>query len=552
MTEVIIPQCDPSLTLFDFLQFGTDYGELLKEMEKAELFKIIVNTKLGASVKRKDFTGMNQAISRFLASRNYQPIKTLLDAFKLQKWTPGTPFNTEDYIERVICRNPVASELMTLLYLFPNGNRRKDWDFLEVSKNLSLMPEELLRLSALGVIPLTKWKWEYLTANLAFTMEFIKSHPLLPWVYVHIAGRPDVDLDLFVEKVVNVEGKDSGEYLSSLEELSANPSVTLVNILKYSSAIRWNAKGMSRNPGLTLEFKSTIFPSSDSRSSEWDSFYVSSNRGIGLNDIEKTLTTGGWNWEGVSLNPNLRLNFILRNWNFLKDKLDWESVSRNMGISFREIVNNVTGTDGSGIRVAGIPRLPWNMRSLSRRRDIDLNFLLGKGKDLGWDWQELSENEGIPFDFIVAHQDLPWDYQRLSLRRDIDLDFYLATRTQSGDAWIPGKKDWSENRIVSNPSIDLCFIRKNFGHDFDILFSLQYQAAAFSHNPNITVGFVLLYLPQIDFGEAGLSSNQFTKDETVQRKLLAKQIAKDELNRNVLFPQLSQIVGKYMRTESLE
>ena len=94
---------------------------------------------------------------------------------------------------------------------------------------------------------------------------------------------------------------------------------------KYMSLIEkhpekpWNWNGISRNPNITMEFieKHPEKP--------WNWYNISSNPNLTMEFIEKH-PEKPWNWNSISYNPNLTMEFIEKHpekaWN-------WEGIEEN-------------------------------------------------------------------------------------------------------------------------------------------------------------------------------------------------------------------------------
>ena len=81
----------------------------------------------------------------------------------------------------------------------------------------------------------------------------------------------------------------------------------------------WNWNGISKNPNITMEFIEK-FPDKP-----WAWVCISCNPNITIDIIEK-YPDKSWNWSFISYNPNLTMDFIENN----TDKpWDWNGISRN-------------------------------------------------------------------------------------------------------------------------------------------------------------------------------------------------------------------------------
>ncbi len=98
--------------------------------------------------------------------------------------------------------------------------------------------------------PTHKNIWEILSANLAISFQYIKSHPEYKWDTRFLATRSDLSVS-DIDYIIKIAGKNSE--VSTL--LSANPVVTTEYIYNNSDTVEWNWKyQVSANPGLNIGF----------------------------------------------------------------------------------------------------------------------------------------------------------------------------------------------------------------------------------------------------------------------------------------------------------
>ena len=71
------------------------------------------------------------------------------------------------------------------------------------------------------------------------------------------------------------------------------------------------------------------------------------------------LDLNGWNWHGLSLNPNITLDFVLKTKNLLPWK--WYELSKNPNISMEDISNH--------------PELPWNWNGIPQNPNVTEEFI---------------------------------------------------------------------------------------------------------------------------------------------------------------------------------
>lgn len=146
-----------------------------------------------------------------------------------------------------------------------------------------------------------KWDFDCLSSNESITFNFIISHDF-EWNWLEISGRINMEIiDASLHLDFNYPWERCG--------LSENPNITIEFIETYFSDSRlighWNWEKLSNNPIIDIEFVKRHIDK------DWDWIALSSNSGITLEMIESNLEFS-WDWDRIGYNPNLTLEFIYK------------------------------------------------------------------------------------------------------------------------------------------------------------------------------------------------------------------------------------------------
>ncbi len=526
--------------LGNLTDFWSKFKKILSKAKgKVDLFHTIFSH----VVSKSSLTEKRKALQTALISKYYILMKDLIANTTI---LPPTK-NTQKWLEKIVFREPSKHELMNFLSVFPHEN----WDWDLVSSSSGVVASRLLYYHEW----FRKWNWKILSGNLAISFSYIARHPELPWDYKEVSGRSDLEFDyvlkhlvfewdweaisanraITTENIVNHPDLDwRYEQLSShpaitLEfvlthksiphknkwnrlELSRNPAITLKDVEENIDR-KWNCLGLSRNPGVRLAFILANPDLSTDPNEKWFWPEISKNPGVTLEEIEQTINDPRWDFSSMSYHPGLTIVFVMK---YPKKRWIWEVVSARLDATFELIDQNLSSKGNE---------LPWDFQEFSRRPDLDPNFLKKYQTNPKWDWFLVSGNTSIPFSFIVANPRMKWDPAGLSGRIDIDLDYLY-------ESWADARLNWEE--LSSNAGVPLWFIyetsKKKGNKVGDREFPWKWKSSGFYSdtifkNPNMTIGFALLFKEKIDFGANGLSGNEFTRDENfVKLQAIKRQI----------------------------
>ncbi len=266
------------------------------------------------------------------------------------------------------------------------------WDFInsrecnapDVDKGLYISYNPNLSIHiVLKYKSIIKWNWQQVSSNPGITAEDILNHPELPWDDTYISSNPNI-------RIEHVKSWHFIEWNWNL--LSKNPGIKIEDILE-NRHLPWVYYFVYRNPNLRwyhLEDLKKIRP--------YDKQYkyaICSNPGISLKYIEANIDEFN-NFEYISYNPNLTLEFVVKN-----SKVGWTLyyLYSNPGIKLDElkVLNEIYADSSSN---AGIVSNP----------NITLDFIKSWDGMAYYMWKLLSANPGITIEDIKNNPDLPWDW----------------------------------------------------------------------------------------------------------------------------------------------
>jgi len=108
-----------------------------------------------------------------------------------------------------------------------------------------------------------------------------------------------------------------------------------------------------------------------------------------------------WDWDYVSLNPNLTIGTVRDNPDI---KWNWDNISRNPATTLNIIDQN--------------PDLPWSWEGISCNPNVTWE-IIHANPDCQWDWHYVSQNPNITWDIVRSNLDYPWDWQGVSINPNI-------------------------------------------------------------------------------------------------------------------------------------
>ena len=263
------------------------------------------------------------------------------------------------------------------------------------------------------------WKnggiWKYLSEHPSICPEAIDEFPEVPWDWYEIYQNQNFDLkeikarfiqsgSLLEEKLVLSVAtlnpsipfsyiKTRSDVPWNFRELCACKKITIDDIKTHPN-LYWDAKNMSRNPNINLDFviqtydnlipdDAPIFkPSGHVNHSQfsdiniclwfdWNWFYLSSNPAISLQEIDDHPELP-WDDEGLSSHPELTLQYVENH-----------------------------------------PEKKWNWANIQIQCKLELDHLLRICPRHELKWNHISSNHSIGWDDVFKYPSKPWDWHNL-------------------------------------------------------------------------------------------------------------------------------------------
>jgi len=366
------------------------------------------------------------------------------------------------------------------------------------------------------------WNWSALTANSNISMEFIKDNPQLHWDYrIGLANNPNLDE---ITVIRNIETIDPVE-LSKWTGLTCFLIDLVIETRKAFT--RFNFDEISIN--------------------------------IHVSEIEKKIDSRLWNWEKVSYNRSLTIDFVKihsnKNWN-------WEVLSKHRNITIDDIIDNpdlpwnyVHVSGNPNLTLDGMKRLPntsWSKYLLSRNDALTVdminyvNSLHDPQITSYWNMTIISSHRNITMKDIEDNPQILWNYGSICENPNLTVEFFkkniqrISTQAHelSGGGYhirniiefiekIP-EYNWEWTNISNSPYITPEFIERNMDKKWSYFnlsqncqisqkyfeenmdandYGIGWNISKLSQNCNFTVDFVKKHKDKLCF--AGLSSNRF-------------------------------------------
>jgi hypothetical protein len=294
-----------------------------------------------------------------------------------------------------------------------------------------------------------------------------------------------------------------------------NPNFRLHFIKKYIYK-KWNWKGVSSfiNETYFLELKDVI-------EINWEN--LSRNKNISLEFIEKNLNFP-WNWKAVSLNPNLTLSFVVKYKNF---DWDWGYIVINSSFLTKDIEDFIDMFWESFETENNI----W--RFISQNTNLSLKYLekliSKKGGILNYEW--LSTNKNLTIDFVKAHPTVNsasfWEPYCILKNEAIDL-------RQIENHFDLVLKYWKY--LSMNPNITVYFIEKYIDNDWNF--------TELSIHPNLTIDLVAKYRNKPWKWEYISSHNSATFEKIKQYSDLNWKWKYVSQNKNITLEMIEYFIDK--------
>jgi hypothetical protein len=290
---------------------------------------------------------------------------------------------------------------------------------------------------------------------------------------------------------------------------------------KYRRHLHWNWYSLSSNPNTTCELLDE-FPD---EKWVWNFQGVSDNINIDLDYVNNN--DKPWNLFSLSKNPSMgkyigqpdTLEWV---WPYVcynkdvsegileqnRDKLDWNRLSVNHKLSWNFIEDNINK--------------PWNWDGISTFPCINID-IVKNNLDKNWNWCSLSQNSSIKIEDIKNNPKLPWKLNSVCSNPNLTITDVLNDRTLFNN-WIEitGNENMTQSVIERHPQLpwDMNVIF-NSKTGLDIDFVLRYNIHnwnwhAISSSYSITFEDVLNN-PTLPWTTYGLSCNPNLTLESFER-----------------------------------
>jgi hypothetical protein len=289
-----------------------------------------------------------------------------------------------------------------------------------------------------------------------------------------------------------------------------NVNVTMKYIDEHAN-ILWDKESISFNPNLTLD-------------------YVLKNPG-------SQWGIDGYNWIGLSCIPSLTIEDVKAH---PEIKWRWDWISQHRNITMEDIENN--------------KKLPWDVRGVVWNPNLTTKYI-DEHMDLFDencnDWQGISESKCVTLEYIIVHPNYPWYWYGISARNPNvtmscvknhpnlpweygDLSAHINITMDDIEQNMNLSWEWQEVSI--NPNLTIEFIEKHTElHSkfswfwisqhknitlkyIDEHTDLPWNWAGVSRNPNLTSDYIINH-PLIKWDWEGISMNTFGKCKNATIKL---------------------------------
>lgn len=236
----------------------------------------------------------------------------------------------------------------------------------------------------------------------------------------------------------------------------------------------------------------------DNINENWNMYNLTINPGIDLNFIDNN--DFDWDWNNISYRKDMTQSFIIKNqrkiWN-------WIGLSYNKCLDIDFVINsrlpfsnNILSEIAKMKDILEFPNYYWNYNNLSKNINLSFDFILAK-KDL-LNWKKIGKQNSITQEIVERHPNLPWNYKELSKNINISFDFVKKNITKNWDWYYlscnPSIKSedilnnldmpW-EDQIWCNPNIDMRVVDNICGKSYFTKESYIYEPNFFSLSYNL-------------------------------------------------------------------
>jgi hypothetical protein len=346
--------------------------------------------------------------------------------------------------------------------------------------------------------------WKNVCRNPNITLKIIEDNLNIPWDWSAIVTHPNFNIDFYerhLDKPWNWEPTPGFfGFVINLEFLEK---------YKDDPNIPWNWDIVSMNNNITMDFVER-----NMEGVPWNWEYIARNKNLTMDFVERHLDEINWYWEIIAANPALTMDFVERhrdiNWN-------WSTISSNPSLTIKFLEKNMNK--------------PWNWDRISENPAITLDYIkkhpipntinprtsssTGHLNYIG-----LSKNPNITMEFIQQNRDAGWYFRWLSSNPNLTMEFVEENISKN---W-----DWCE--MARNPRLTMEFVERNLK-----LFDTDECWKNLSENPSITMDFAERHIDK-------LFAYNICGNPSVTMEFIKKLFAIPKVNKNIaLF--LSQVAS---------
>lgn len=304
--------------------------------------------------------------------------------------------------------------------------------------------------------------------------------------------------------------------------------VGTVNILQvlietYGPARMSHWKAISANPNLTVEMIEEYYLCRKVLLLDWDE--ISGNKAITM-EIVKAHPLWPWTVKGLSMNPNLTVDFVKEN---SRENWNWESISDNDKIVM-ELIELFPDKDWNWYQISWCENLtidfvkkhidkPWDWENLSYNDDFATPEIVETNLEMPWDWTGLTGNINFTMEYIDSHLDFPWDWDQVVLKENMTAKFFKKHihKITEHDYEIQLFEEGPESSInelmtlikeIPNLNVNWwSFSRLLPIHLIESNMHLPWDWEAVSRNPNLTPAFIEKHVDTLNWDWYVLSEN---------------------------------------------
>lgn len=312
-------------------------------------------------------------------------------------------------IFRELAENPniFPSELIQIINQLKQA-RKSDY-ILKISRNPHFKFQDVLDK------PNNNWNWKELSKNPSITMDMVKKHQELKWEYQEMVFNPNLTEDYLTKELAikiyiwrNPECRMGCNYIMDREDndmqdctcydkyfknLVKNPNISFVTAKKYSPNILISDTIRSiRHTPDKYDNPENYPPGYFEERFTW--LYM--NPYLTIDYIRKNKTEN-WNWETLTMHPNIHQQDILNS-----PDLPWPKE-----IILKPYYLNPNTTPETLIKYGYMEKHQWV--TASKNPNVSIEYIM-KNRHLPWDWESVSLNPNLTFDIILNNQSIVWYY----------------------------------------------------------------------------------------------------------------------------------------------